>query len=205
VDPKAHWERVYRTKAATDVSWYQPDARISLELMRRAAPDSSTPIIDAGGGASILVDGLLDAGYTDITVLDLSATALSVAKSRLGARVTDVRWLEANVLTADLPPKYYGVWHDRAVFHFLTDADSRARYAAQMRRAVRPGGHVIVASFAPEGPERCSGLHVVRYSCEAMHAEFGSGFTLLDSVREEHHTPAGGVQSFVYCLCRLEP
>jgi SAM-dependent methyltransferase len=203
MDRRAHWERVYRTKAATDVSWYQPEARISFELIRRVTSDRSTPILDVGGGASTLVDGLLDAGYSDVTVLDLAASALGEAKLRLGSRARAVRWVEADVLAADLEEHRYGIWHDRAVFHFLTDANSRARYVHQTRRAVRPGGHVIVASFAPEGPDRCSGLDVIRYSAASLHAEFGSGFTLLDSVREEHRTPGGTAQSFVYCLCRV--
>lgn len=204
MDTKAHWERVYRTHATTDVSWYQREARLSLELIRRVIGDRSMPIIDVGGGASTLVDGLLDAGYSDITVLDLARSPLEAAKSRLGSRAPLVRWVETDVLTADLPEDRYDAWHDRAVFHFLSDSQERARYVNQVQRAVRPGGYVIVASFAPEGPKQCSGLEVVRYSCESMHAQFGSGFTLVDSVREEHRTPGGAVQAFVYCLCRVE-
>jgi SAM-dependent methyltransferase len=203
MDPKAHWEHVYRTKSPTAVSWYQPEARLSLELIQHVAPDLSTPIIDVGGGASTLVDGLLDAGYTDLTVLDLAGSALAAARSRLGARGNKVRWIEANVLTVELTDGRYGVWHDRAVFHFLTHPSDRARYVEQSHRAVRVGGHVIVASFGPDGPPRCSGLDVVHYTPTSMHAEFGQRFELLDSAREEHHTPAGAVQSFVYCLCRV--
>lgn len=204
MDTKAHWERVYRTSASTDVSWYQREARLSLELIRRVVDDQSEPIIDVGGGASTLVDGLLDAGYSDVTVLDLARAPLDAAKSRLRSRAPLVRWVEADVLTATLPEHRYGLWHDRAVFHFLDDVEDRARYVKQAHRAVRPGGYVIIASFAPEGPERCSGLEVVRYSCESMHAQFGSGFTLVDSVREEHRTPGGALQAFVYCLCRVD-
>jgi ubiquinone/menaquinone biosynthesis C-methylase UbiE len=204
MDPKSHWEHVYQTKAPTDVSWYQPEPRLSLELIQRVVPEPGTPIIDVGAGASTLVDGLLDAGYTNLTVLDVAEPALAIVQSRLGERAVGVRWLEANVLTAELPEHHYGLWHDRAVFHFLTDEKDRAQYVSQVQRAVRPGGHVIVASFAPDGPERCSGLTVVRYSPDAMHAQFGSGFTPLDSVSEEHRTPGGAVQSFVYCLCRVE-
>jgi SAM-dependent methyltransferase len=204
MDPKEHWERIYRVKAPTEVSWYQPEARISLDLIRRVAPEPSTPIIDVGGGAATLVDGLLDAGYAAVTVLDLAPAALTLAQQRLGAKASRVVWLPADVLDALLPRAAYGVWHDRAVFHFLTNPEDRARYVAQTRHAVRPGGHVIVASFSPEGPPKCSGLDVVRYSPESMHTEFGEGFRLLDSVREDHHTPGGVVQAFVYCLCRVD-
>jgi SAM-dependent methyltransferase len=204
MDPKEHWERIYRVKAPTEVSWYQPEARISLDLIRRVAPDPATPVIDVGGGAATLVDGLLDAGYEAVTVLDLAPAALALAQQRLGARASRVRWLSADVRDALLPHAAYGVWHDRAVFHFLTSADDRARYVAQAGRAVRPGGHVIVASFSPEGPPKCSGLDVVRYSPQSMHTEFGEEFRLLDSVREDHHTPGGIVQAFVYCLFRVD-
>ena len=201
---KTHWEKVYSSNAPTAVSWYQPEAHLSLELIKKAEPRRDAPIIDIGGGASTLVDGLLDAGYRDVTVLDIAPTALSIAQRRLGDRANLVHWLAADILNADLPRARYMVWHDRAVFHFLTDENDRRKYVEQTLRAVQPGGHVIVASFAPEGPERCSGLDVVRYSPESMHAQFGSAFTLVDSVKEEHHTPGGRTQAFVYCLCRLE-
>jgi SAM-dependent methyltransferase len=200
---REHWQAVYRTKRASEVSWYQPEATVSLELIRRVAPDFDAPIIDVGGGASTLVDGLLDAGYRQVTVLDIAGASLALARNRLGKRAGDVAWAEANILTAVLPWAGYAVWHDRAVFHFLTDPDDRARYVAKTRESVRPGGHVIVASFAPDGPTQCSGLEVVRYSADTMHAQFGEGFRLLDSVREEHHTPSGTTQAFVYCLCRV--
>jgi SAM-dependent methyltransferase len=203
MDPRAHWERVYTSKAASDVSWYQPEASVSLDLIWRVAPDLESPIIDVGGGASTLVDGLLDAGYVTVSVLDLSGAALGVAQQRLGERASRIAWIEADVLTAPLASNSFAVWHDRAVFHFLTEQQDRARYVAKVRDAVRPGGHIIVASFAPDGPERCSGLEVMRYSPEAMHAEFGADFRLLDSRREEHHTPSGSTQAFVYCLCRV--
>ena len=203
MDPKAHWEEVYRTRRPTEVSWYQAHARRSLELIRRVNPPPDGPIIDVGGGTSPLVDDLLDAGYRDVTVLDLSATALAQARARLGARATRVEWVEADILDAELPAGRYGVWHDRAVFHFLTAPADRARYVAAVRRAVRPGGIVLVATFADDGPSRCSGLEVARYSATTLHAEFGPAFRLLASEREEHLTPAGGQQAFVYCLCRI--
>jgi len=186
------------------VSWYQRQARLSLDLIREVAPDLAVPLIDVGGGASTLVDGLLDSGYTDLSVLDLAESALDIARARLGERARRVRWLAEDVLNIQLPVRHFGLWHDRAVFHFLTETADRARYVEQARRAIRPGGHIIVASFAPDGPTRCSGLDVVRYSPGSMHAEFGGEFELLDSRREEHQTPGGAIQSFVYCLCRVE-
>ena len=200
---RQYWEEIYRATAPSEVSWYQPEARASLELIRRVAPESDSPIIDVGGGASTLVDGLLDAGYRSLTVLDFASSALAAARDRLGERASRVTWIAADVLTASLSSTRYAVWHDRAVFHFLTDPADRAQYVTQTRRAVQPGGHVIIAGFGPDGPTRCSGLDVVRYSPDAMHSEFGEGFRLLDSVQEDHHTPAGLVQAFVYCLCRL--
>ena len=198
-----HWESIYHSKPAWEVSWYQREATISRAHIQRVTPELDSPIIDVGGGASTLVDGLLDAGYRAVTVLDLAPSALAVAQQRLGERAGRVRWSASDVLTTPLPAARYAVWHDRAVFHFLTDPKDRMRYVAQTRWVVRPGGHVIVASFAPEGPARCSGLEVVRYSPEMMHAQFGQGFRLLDSVREDHHTPSGVTQAFVYCLCRM--
>jgi SAM-dependent methyltransferase len=204
MDRREHWENVYRRNAPSALSWYQPEPAISLELIARVAPDFDAPIIDVGGGASTLVDGLLDTGYRDVTVLDLSDAALTAARVRLGSRASKVKWLEADVLAAPLAPSAYAVWHDRAVFHFLTDPRDRAAYVATAHAAVRPGGHVIVASFALDGPARCSGLDVVRYSPESMHSQFGPEFRLLASVRDEHHTPSGKTQAFVYCLCRVD-
>jgi SAM-dependent methyltransferase len=201
---REHWERVHRHIAPAELSWHQREPTISLDLIRRVATDVDAPIIDVGGGASTLVDGLLDAGYRNVTVLDLSDAALGVARERLGARAALVRWLEADVRAAPLAPSAYAVWHDRAVFHFLTDPRDRVAYVESARTAVRPGGHVIVASFAPDGPTQCSGLPVVRYSCESMHDELGPGFRALDSIREVHHTPSGTTQPFVYCLWRLD-
>ncbi len=199
-----HWERIYRTKDPTQVSWYQPEPRLSLDLIRRVAPDLDAPIIDVGGGASTLVDGLLEAGYRNVTVLDLAPTALAIARRRLGDRAGRVAWIAGSILDVRLGTSAYAVWHDRAVFHFLTDRRDRARYVERTRHAVRPGGHVIVAGFSPEGPSKCSGLDVARFDAEGMHSEFGAGFRLLDSMREDHHTPSGLNQAFLYCLCRVE-
>jgi SAM-dependent methyltransferase len=204
MDPKSHWEHVYQSELPTQVSWYQPHARVSLDLIRRVSPPPNGAIIDVGGGASTLIDDLLDAGYHDLTVLDLSATALAEARTRLGPRANSVRWIEADILEALLPNAGYSAWHDRAVFHFLTAPDDRARYVAQVRRAVRSGGFVLVSTFADDGPTRCSGLDVDRYSPDALHAEFGAPFHLMTSEREEHVTPRGVRQAFIYCLCRKD-
>jgi SAM-dependent methyltransferase len=204
MDPKSYWEEIYRNKRPTQVSWYQPHALRSLDLIRRVSPPPNGAIIDVGAGASTLIDDLLDAGYHDLTVLDLSGTALAEARTRLGTRADGVRWIEADILNARLPEAGYSVWHDRAVFHFLTAPADRARYTAQVRGAVRAGGFVLVASFADDGPTRCSGLQVERYSPEALHAEFGAPFRLLASEREEHMTPKGVRQAFIYCLCRMD-
>jgi 2-polyprenyl-3-methyl-5-hydroxy-6-metoxy-1,4-benzoquinol methylase len=199
---KEHWENVYSTKAADEVSWFQEHARLSLQIIRDSALAPDGRIIDVGGGASTLVDDLLSAGFSKITVLDLSAAALAKAKARLGSRAASVQWLEANILDVTLPASAYDVWHDRAVFHFLTSESERHRYVEQVLHAVKPGGLVIVATFAEDGPEKCSGLPVMRYSTEGLHAEFGNTFELLGSQRESHLTPTGKEQKFVYCFCR---
>ncbi len=204
MDGKAHWDTIYRTKPWRGVSWFQREAQVSLALIQRVAPARSARIIDVGGGASTLVDGLIAAGYDHLTVLDLSGSALALARTRLGpdARVT---WIEADVRTAALPAAGFDVWHDRAVFHFLTSAGDRARYVHQVRTALVAGGFAIVATFAEDGPDRCSGLPVERYSAESLHQQFGSGFRLIDSVRELHVTPSGATQAFVYGLFQFEP
>jgi 2-polyprenyl-3-methyl-5-hydroxy-6-metoxy-1,4-benzoquinol methylase len=200
---KTHWESIYSSKKSTEVSWYQTNPHQSLEFIRRAAQGNlSSAIIDVGGGASTLVDYLLDDGFTDITVMDISASALSSAQARLGERANHITWLDADVTKVDLPLHQYDIWHDRAVFHFLTKAEDRQRYLKAVMRAVKPEGMVIIATFADDGPTKCSGLDVMRYSPPQLHAEFGDGFKLLESVRETHHTPFGTNQQFVYCLCQ---
>lgn len=200
--PKDHWERVYATKPAQSVSWYQEHADQSMRLIRQTGVSLSASIIDVGGGASTLVDDLLEAGYQSLTVLDLSGAALAEARQRLGAKAGRVQWIEANITDAALPAQSYDVWHDRAVFHFLTTPDERHAYVQAVLHAVKPGGHVIVATFAEDGPDQCSGLPVMRYSADTLHAQFGSPFVLLRHEKEAHRTPAGGVQKFVYCYCR---
>jgi 2-polyprenyl-3-methyl-5-hydroxy-6-metoxy-1,4-benzoquinol methylase len=198
---KHHWEKVYSSKPATGVSWYAPHLARSIELIERATSDRGARIIDVGGGASTLVDDMLSRGFDSFTVLDLSEEALQVAKGRLGARASEVTWLAGDVTTVELPAAHYDVWHDRAVFHFLTDGEGRRRYVENVMRAVKPGGHVIVATFGPAGPERCSGLDVVRYDAEGLHGEFGPLFQKVDSTREAHTTPWGSEQEFIYCYC----
>jgi ubiquinone/menaquinone biosynthesis C-methylase UbiE len=200
---RTHWEGIYREKGPDQLSWFQSDARISRELICRIAPDRTVHILDVGGGASALPDGMVAAGYTRLTVLDLSQTALTQSQDRLGFAGRAVSWMQADVLMAPLGDACVDVWHDRAVFHFLTDRVERRRYVEQVQRVVRPGGFVLVATFAEDGPARCSGLDVVRYSSGALHAEFGHDFAVVESVREEHHTPWGVPQMFTYCLCRL--
>jgi 2-polyprenyl-3-methyl-5-hydroxy-6-metoxy-1,4-benzoquinol methylase len=204
MDSKTHWETIYRTKDVHEVSWFQAEARRSRDLITRICPDRAAPIIDVGAGASVLVDNLLVAGYVDVTVLDLSEAALEISRERLGNESAQVKWMRADVRRSQLDEGAYALWHDRAVFHFLTDAADRAAYVEQVRHAVKPGGYVLVATFAEDGPEYCSGLPVVRYSAEGLHSEFGADFQLVRSEHEDHHTPAGAEQSFLYCLCRRE-
>lgn len=205
VSRESHWDEVYRNKRANQVSWYRPHLETSLQLIREALPDLSGRIIDVGAGESTLVDDLLAGGYQRIDVLDLSATALGVAQQRLGPLAGRVRWLVGDVTLYPLEPCAYDLWHDRAVFHFLTSPVDRAAYVRQMARSVKPGGHVIIATFGPAGPERCSGLDVVRYSAQALHAELGDGVRLVRHLAEVHRTPAGVDQQFVYCLCHVSP
>ncbi len=202
MDRKQHWEDVYIHKSSDSVSWYQEHADMSLRLIHNAGLGKNSAIIDVGGGASTLVDDLLAEGYGDVIVLDISAAALEVAQHRLGKRAERVHWLKGDITQVEFPRHRFDVWHDRAVFHFLTDSADRHAYVEQVMRAVRPGGHVIVATFAEDGPEKCSGLPVMRYAPGALHAEFGDAFQLLEHEREIHHTPAGAVQRFVYCYCR---
>jgi 2-polyprenyl-3-methyl-5-hydroxy-6-metoxy-1,4-benzoquinol methylase len=199
-----HWEKIYREKASDAVSWYRPHLERSLELIQKAAPARFASIIDIGGGESTLVDDLLARGYKNVTVLDISSTAIEVTKQRLGVASERIAWLAADIAKAELPPSTYDVWHDRAVFHFLTAADQRLAYVCQVAKAVKPGGHVLVSTFGPGGPKKCSGLEVVRYDAESLHAQFGKRFRVLESFEELHETPFGTTQQFLYCCCRIE-
>jgi 2-polyprenyl-3-methyl-5-hydroxy-6-metoxy-1,4-benzoquinol methylase len=203
VDSKSHWEKVYRTKQPDEVSWYRPHLDVSLQLIEEASPDRDAQIIDVGGGESTLVDDLLARGYHNLSILDVSLTALVVAKERLGASADTVNWLSGDVTTIAFTRHQYDVWHDRAVFHFLTESKERAAYVRQVAHAVKPGGQVIVATFGPEGPTKCSGLDVVRYDPSALHDEFGPSFQLVKHLTELHQTPAGSIQQFTYCYCNL--
>jgi len=204
MDAKNHWEKIYSTKAPDAVSWYRAHLETSLALIERAAGAHSACIVDVGGGESTLVDDLLARGYHNITVLDISETAIDTTKKRLGTAAEHVSWLVGDITKIQLAPNTYDLWHDRAVFHFLITPEQRAAYVRQVAAAVRPGGHVIVSTFGPEGPTKCSGLDVVRYDEESLHKQFGVRFRLEESSKELHQTPFGTTQQFLYCYCRVE-
>jgi SAM-dependent methyltransferase len=199
-----HWDQIYRTKAPDHLSWYSPRLSASLELIERASVSRKAAVIDVGGGESTLVDDLLARGYQNITLLDISRVAIDANKKRLGKKAERVHWLKADITKVELEPARFDVWHDRAVFHFLTASNDRVAYVRQVVKAVKQGGHVIVSTFGPEGPTRCSGLDVVRYDAESLHNEFGKRFRLLESSKQLHHTPLGTLQQFLYCWCRME-
>jgi 2-polyprenyl-3-methyl-5-hydroxy-6-metoxy-1,4-benzoquinol methylase len=200
---KSHWEGVYQSKSPDQVSWYRPHLEISLRLIEQAASDRDSAVIDVGGGESTLVDDLVARGYANISVLDISQTAIDVARTRLGRAAASVHWITGDITQIKLPAGRYDLWHDRAVFHFLTGPAQRVAYVRQVARAVKPGGHVIVATFGQQGPEKCSGLEVVRYDPAALHGQFGPKFVLLDHLTELHETPWGAPQQFLYCFCRV--
>ena len=199
----SHWEKVYKAKAANAVSWYRPHLDQSLALIELASPTRSAAIVDIGGGESTLVDDLLAAGYDDLTVFDASQTALAVTKQRLGRAGERVQWICGDITQAPFAAHLFDVWHDRAVFHFLTTREERIAYVEAVKKAVTHGGYVIVSTFGPEGPTKCSGLPVMRYDPEGLHDEFGDQFQLIKSSEELHKTPFGTSQQFLYCYCRL--
>jgi SAM-dependent methyltransferase len=204
MDTRTHWEKVYKTKTPEAVSWYRPHLETSLGLIERAAGGESASVIDVGGGESTLVDDLLARGYNDITVLDVSQTAVDVTKKRLGLVAEQIHWFVADITEAHLEPGAYDVWHDRAFFHFLTATEQRIAYVRQVAHAVKPGGHVIIGTFGPEGPTQCSGLDVIRYDTDSLHAQFGPRFRVEESSKELHRTPFGTTQQFLYCCCKVE-
>ena len=197
---KNHWENVYKSKGPEQVSWFQPHLTKSLELITQSGVDKKARIIDIGGGTSTLADDLFAKGYSDLTVLDISAEALNQSKKRLGEKAGQMTFIETDILKAGLPKNGFDLWHDRAVFHFLTQRDERKAYLETLRQSLKPGGFVIIASFSLEGPPKCSGLDVMRYSPEILGRELGSDFALLNSCFERHKTPFNSFQDFVYCL-----
>jgi ubiquinone/menaquinone biosynthesis C-methylase UbiE len=204
MDVKTHWEKVYRTKAPDAVSWYLPHLETSLALVKRTGASLTSSIIDVGGGESTLADDLVKRGYQNVTVLDISETAINVSKRRMGEAADHVHWLVADVLAMELKPIAFDVWHDRAVFHFLTTTEQRLAYVRNVARSLKRGGHVIVSTFGPEGPRKCSGLEVMRYDADSLHDQFGARFRLIESSQELHETPQGATQQFLYCYCRVE-
>lgn len=199
---QAHWNNIYQTKQRNEVSWYAPHLTRSLSFITQAAPHKQAEIIDIGAGESTLVDDLLDSGYTRLSLLDISDGAMAATKQRLGAGGLTVQWYVGDVTSIALPDDRFDVWHDRAVFHFLLDAEQRKAYVTQLHRSVKVGGQVIISTFAQDGPLQCSGLPVARYTPVALSSELGKGFDLVDQANEEHVTPSGKVQKFVYARFR---
>lgn len=202
-DKKLHWEQVYADKKSTEVSWYQQHPAHSLALLKTSAADINARIIDIGAGASTLVDYLLEAGYQNITVLDIAQAAINQAKAHLGDRANKVTWLEHDIADSNSPVLAaagpFDVWHDRAVFHFLTEPQDRENYVHTMCEVLQPGAHVIMATFNIDGPEKCSGLDIVRYSPETISTTLGNSFQLVETSSEQHRTPSDAAQSFIYC------
>ncbi len=198
MDRRSHWENVYRAKPTTEVSWFEAEPATSLDLIQSVAPGGGR-IIDVGGGASLLVDRLLAAGNWEVTVLDISATALKLAQDRLQEQANQVRWIQADV-TEVQQLGTYDIWHDRAVFHFLTSSQQRTAYLNQLHSAVRLEGHVIIGTFSPQGPEECSGLPVCRYDAESIAETLGAGYSLIQKQECVHTTPTGKVQPFTFAV-----
>lgn len=200
---REHWEQVYSSKPSDRLGWYKPRLQTSLEWITALGLDPDEPIIDVGGGASTLVDHLLDRGYTDVTVLDLAGPALDLVKARLGERRSAVTWLCGDITEIELEENAFALWHDRAVFHFLTEPDDRAGYLANLRRALRPGGYLVIGTFAPGAPPNCSGLPVQRYELDLLQETLGNEFLLRRSQTELHVTPGGVEQMYLYGEFRL--
>lgn len=196
-EKKAHWDKVYNSNSPLEVSWYQIQPALSMRLINHTQIAHDEPVIDVGGGASTLVDHLLDAQYSNISVLDISASALSQARERLGDRSAEVKWYNEDIVGFN-PPQRFALWHDRAVFHFLTGQDERDKYVAVLKRSIKAGGHVIIMTFAIGGPQKCSGLEIVQYDADKLMTELGHGFELLETGHEVHVTPAGREQQFAW-------
>ena len=192
-----HWETAYADKRPTEVSWFQAQPEQSLQFIEESIPARDAAILDVGAGASMLVDCLLDAGYTDVSILDISSAALREVRERLGRRAADITIIESNILSL-VPQRRYALWHDRAVFHFLTDVDERLSYVKLLRKSLQPGGYLVLATFGPDGPQRCSGLPVQRYDVQQLEALLGADFVLRSHILHDHRTPSGSVQQFQY-------
>jgi SAM-dependent methyltransferase len=197
MDARSHWQQVHATKDPKQVSWFRPHLERSLELIERAAPDRLASIIDVGAGQSTLIDDLLGLGYERITVLEVSQKALDALKERVGQSGSAIHWICGDVTETVLPEASFDLWHDRAVFHFLTEAGQRRAYVERVERALKPGGSLIVSTFGPSGPERCSGLATMRYDAAALGREFGNRFRLVERSLDPHETPSGAVQQFL--------
>ena len=195
-----HWENIYKTKDAREVSWFTPHLSKSLALIKKLENSTKDPVIDIGGGVSTLVDDLLAAGFADVSVLDVSNKSLELSRKRLGSASKKVCWIASDVTAAKLPKNHFALWHDRAVFHFLTGADERQKYKQVLRNSLKLHGFVILATFSLQGPPKCSGLDVARYSPETLWDEIGTDFKLIDSSSEVHKTPFGTLQDFTYGL-----
>jgi SAM-dependent methyltransferase len=194
---KLHWEHAYSSKDPTEVSWYQGAPQLSLQMIAATGVETGGAIIDVGGGASTLVDNLLDNGYSDVTVLDIASAALDQSRARLGDAAKNVTWIEQDILHFE-PNRSFILWHDRSVFHFLTEKSQQRHYVDLLQKAIEPGGHVILATFGPDGPQRCSGLPVQRYSTEELSSLLEPAFELRTQDLEEHKTPGGSAQQFLY-------
>ncbi len=196
---KQHWQQVYSTKSTDKVGWYAPHLTTSIKWITSLNLDLDDPIIDVGGGASTLVDDLLDKGYRDLSVLDLSDRAMSVVRERLGTSESQISWFPGDVTEVELPASHFELWHDRAVFHFLVEPGQQMKYMEKLLHALKPGGHVIIGVFELEAPPQCSGLPVQRYSLEKLSAIFGAKFKLERHHKELHKTPSGVEQQYLYC------
>jgi SAM-dependent methyltransferase len=205
MDMQAYWEQLYGAKSPQETSWYEPHLQTSLDWIAAAAKSPSASIIDIGGGESTLVDDLLARGYDRLSVLDIAGAAIRKSQERLGSAAKLVAWLVGDVTTSALPTATYDVWHDRAVFHFLTKPEQRLAYVHQIVSALKPGGQVVMATFGPEGPEKCSGLDIKRYDAASLHHELGTNFQMVRSSLTEHRTPFGTTQQFLYCQFRFDP
>jgi len=204
MDTKEHWEEIYKSRSSDKVSWFAPHLNLSLELILNSTTSKDSKIIDVGGGASTLADDLINKGYENITILDISGDALKVSRKRLGVLSNSATWLEGNITEIKLPGQFYDLWHDRAVFHFLTSSQDRKKYVRNLNVSLKPKGTVIIATFSLKGPEKCSGLDVIRYDPETLQAELGKNYRLIKSKEEPHQTPSGTNQEFIYCMFKRE-